>query len=349
MRSLSLTLIAAMLCWSLPGRAEAPEKLVEARKLVDDLDMEKAIKVLIEAERADGNDRATTLEIYLLQGIAFGALGKEAKTRDSFRKLLMLDPSAKLPADQGPKVRGPFNEARTWVEQNGPLSATAEIRAEAGKLTLITVKVDKDVMRLARTARFHWKGELAEQTAEMTITQGTADHPVNAPALSWWVELLSDKRGVIYEIGTAAAPRKDVAPGAKKVEAVAAVPGEDVPAVETRIVSGGWRRPTGGVLLGAGVAAAGVGVIFGVMSSGARASLTGAAKDSEGRVTGLTQVDASALETQANTQAALANTLYAVGGALGAAGLVLVIMGPVTEPVVALSPTPGGMIVHGSF
>ena len=112
---------------------------------------------------------------------------------------------------------------------------------------------------------------------------------------------------------------------------------------------GGWRRPTGFVLLGAGAVAAGIGVGLGASSAGARSRLTNATKDDQGRVTSITQAEAGPLEASANTQATIANVLFGVGGALGTAGVVLVILGPASEPTVALSPAPGGLLVSGSF
>jgi hypothetical protein len=351
MRTFSLTALAAVLCWCLPARAGAPPKLVEARTLIDDLELDAALKALAEAEKVEGNDRAAVLEIYLLQGIAFGTLGKDAKTRDAFRKLLMLDPAAKLPADQPPRVRTPFFEAREWVAANGPLTATAEAVSEDGLVKRLAITLQKDVLRQVRTARVHWRTSGPEEVVELPITAGTVAAPVSAPSVTWWVELLSDKRAVVVELGTAASPRQDPPPVAAAVVSPPAPREEPAPVaqVETRPVSGGWRRPTGFVLLGAGAVAAGVGAVFGVQAGAARASLAGAARDAEGRITGLTQVDYAAREAQANSQATLANVLFGVGGALGAAGLVFVILGPVTEPVVALSPTPGGAVLRGSF
>ena len=66
-------------------------------------------------------------------------------------------------------------------------------------------------------------------------------------------------------------------------------------------------------------------------------------------MTGITQAEAGPLEAGANTQAAIANVLFGVGGALGAAGVVLVIMGPSEQPTVAISPAPGGVFVSGHF
>ena len=75
----------------------------------------------------------------------------------------------------------------------------------------------------------------------------------------------------------------------------------------------------------------------------------GATRDAEGRVTGITQVAAAAAERDGRMQATVANTLFGVGGALAAAGVVLVIIGPSSEPTVALGPTAGGVMISGQF
>lgn len=338
MRALALiTLLASS--WA----AAAPSpRLVEARKLIDDLEMESALKALDAADKSEGNDRATVLEIWTLQGIAFGTLGKEAKTRDSFRKLLVLDPSATIPQDLPPRVRTPFFEAREWAATNGPIGFTAGVNLEGGVVQSVKVTVDKDVLRLARTARFHLELEGKQSTLDVPITAGKAEAPVQKEGVSWWAEVLSDRKGVLFTVASAEQPRRDGQVGAP----VAAAPLQ----LERPVpVSGGWRRPTGFVLVGAGAVAAGIGIVLGVQSSAARARLTDAARDAQGRVTGITQAEAGPLEASANTQATVANVLFGVGGALGAAGVVLVILGPSEQPALALSPAPAGVLVSGHF
>jgi len=98
-----------------------------------------------------------------------------------------------------------------------------------------------------------------------------------------------------------------------------------------------------------GAVAGGVGVAFGVNSSATRAKVTGATKDDTGKVVSLTQVQAAALEANAKQDALIANVLFAAGGTLGAAGLVLTIVGPSGEPVAQLTPFGAGLQLAGSF
>ena len=271
-------------------------------------------------------------------------MSKEAKTRDSFRKLLMLSPDATLPNDLPPRVRTPFFEAKEWVGANGPLTVTGAANVSEGQVKSVNLVVEKDVLRLARTARFYLRAiDGSKQTLDVPFSGGKAEATVGKAGLSWWAEVLSDRKGVLLMVASASAPRQDgqlapVAQGSEPLEIETGAP-----------VSGGWRRPTGFVLLGAGAVAAGIGVGLGVSSAGARARLTNATQDDQGRVTSITQAEAGPLEASANTQATIANVLFGVGGALGAAGLVLVILGPASEPTVALSPAPGGLLVTGSF
>lgn len=338
-------LVLALTLCAFPAFAAAPPKLEEARKLIDDLEMEAALKALDAADKTEGNDRATVLEIYTLQGIAFGSLSKEAKTRDSFRKLLMLAPESTIPADLPPRVRTPFFEAKEWAGTNGPVTVTGDVTMGGGLVQTVKITVQKDVLRLARLARFHLLVDDVQKVIDVPIAGGKAEAPAQMAAVSWWVEVLSDRKGVLLTLASASAPRQDGDASAVSSNATS----EPVGVESHGPVSGGWRRPTGFVLLGAGVVAAGVGVILGVQSSAARDRLTNATRDAEGRVTGLTQAEAGPLEAGANTQAAVANVLFGVGGALGAAGVVLVILGPSAEPVLALSPAPGGVVVSGQF
>lgn len=342
MRALELLAVIALVCAATPAVAAAPSpRLEEARKLIDDLELEAALKALDAADKTEGNDRATVVEIYTLQGIAFGTSSKEAKTRDSFRKLLMIAPDATLPNDLPPRVRTPFFEAKEWVGANGPVTVTGEATLNEGQVKSVTLLVAKDVLRLARTARFHLRGaDGSKQTVDVPFSGGKAEAAVGKAGLSWWAEVLSDRKGVLLTVASQSQPRQ-----AGQLASLEQGPDP----LEVQAQPGGWRRPTGFVLLGAGAVAAGIGVALGASSADARSPLTNATKDDQGRVTSITQAEAGPLEASANTQAAVANVLFGVGGALGAAGVVLVILGPSSEPTVALSPAPGGLLVSGSF
>lgn len=344
-RSSPLVAVSSLL-WCLAAHAAPASKLEEAQRLVEDLDFEAALKVLDAAEKTEGNDRATLKEIYTLQGIAFGTLGKEAKTRDSFRKLLLIAPEATLPSDLPPRVRTPFFEAKDWVSTNGPLLAVPSAELSEGLVRSVKVLMQKDVLRLARSVRFHLKSGSADQTIDAPLASNQAVALVGKPAVTWWAEVLNERGGVLVELGSARQPRDDGVVAAAPVVTAAPPPSVELPAPVT---GGGWRRPVGIAAVGAGAVAAGVGLILGVQASDARRRVTNADRDELGRVTSISQRDAQALETTSRSQAVIANVLFGVGGGLAAAGVVLIIIGPDSSPVVALSPAPGGVVLSGSF
>lgn len=332
--------LALVLCVALPAWAALPAKVEEARQLIEDLQLEAALKALDAADKVEGNSREVVVEILLLQGITFGTLGKDAKTRDSFRKLLMLAPDTKLPADLPPRVRTPFFEAKEWASANGPLALTAKATLGATQVEAVEVQVEKDVLRQAKVARFHFEAGGEDETVDAPLLQGRAAAPVKRAGVTWWVQVLSERKGVLLET-----PKKEEHVGPAVVATGAVEVKREAPAAS----SGGWRRPVGFALLGVGAAAAGVGAVFGVMSTGTAGKVSGATRDETGLVTGVTQRQAAALEAESRLQATLANALFIGGGALAAGGLVLVIVGPSSEPTVALSPAPGGVLVHGAF
>ena len=339
-----LSLAVTGLFWLASTAFCAPNpRAVEARKLIDDLELEAAVKTLDAAEKMEGNDHAALVEIFTLQGVAWGTLGKDAKTRDSFRKLFMIEPEATLPVDQPPRVRTPFFEAKEWSSSNSPLIATPGADLGDGLVRAVKVTLDKDPLRMARAVRFHLKLDGVERVFEAPLTAGKASAPVGKTSASWWAEVLGERRAVLIQVGSVQKPREEwtVAP--------VAVAGPALTVSTPGAVSGGWRRPTGFVLAGAGVVAAGVGVVMGLQANEARAKVANAPRDELGRITTLTQRDAAALETTAQSQAAVANVLFGVGGALAVAGVVLIIVGPSREPVAALSPSLGGFVLTGAF
>lgn len=331
---------AVLLCVASVAFAEDGAALLErAKTQLDDLDADGAVKTLALAEKQPGNARATLEELHLWRGIAFGVLGNKSAMQEAFRWLLLVKPDAKLPADQPPKVQTPFYEAKAWVEGVGPMTFTPSAEVAQGKLSALSVKVERDALRLVRGVRFHLLVDGVAREQEEALHTGVATTPVAATKVSWWAEVLTDNEGVLATVGSASAPRVDAAAESPAVASVSQAPASD----------GAWRRPFGGALLGAGAAAAIAGGIVGVLSRMDRDQVNNATSDDSGRITSLTQREAVALESAARTKAGVANALFITGGALAAVGVVFVIWGPGEKPLAQLTPTPGGLLISGSF
>jgi hypothetical protein len=125
--------VAVLLAWSATawgGRHEAGP-LARARKELDALQYDKARASLDEALRAGDNGPAELAEIYLLAGQVAGALDDAAAAEDHFKRLLVLQPGAKLPAGMSPKITAPFDAARGWLDEHAALAADLDTRADA--------------------------------------------------------------------------------------------------------------------------------------------------------------------------------------------------------------------------
>ena len=131
------------------ARAGEPPALDQAKQLVDQVRYDEAQRVLISALEAGGNTPASMREIYKLLGASAVALGKVDDAEKYYRAWIALEPSAALEAGASPKLRAPFDAAKSFVAANGPLDVAAEYVSDDD----VRVRVISDPLALARTAQ----------------------------------------------------------------------------------------------------------------------------------------------------------------------------------------------------
>lgn len=328
-------------CFAVVASAAEPSadpvdvRIAQARGLLDDLDPAGALKLLDAVEKTRGLSHQSFVELLRLKGIAWGTLEKDAMIRDAFRKLLMFAPDTPAPQNAPPRVRTPFFEAKDWASRHGPTTLQLSSRADDAGLITLEVAVQRDVYRAARRVRLRLEGR---EPVELPLEHGAARLETGLRALRWSALVLGERDEVLLQ--SELRTEGEAPPAQAPTAPVAAV--QPAPARG----AGHWQRPLGGVLLGVGAAALVTGGILGVLSSSGRARLT---PDASGVVTQVSQRDAPGLAGQVQLQAMLANAFFIAGGALAAAGVLFVVLGPADAPGLALSPTPGGLVVHGSF
>lgn len=359
------TLRIALVCALFPLVALA--QVDKAEKALKDLEYGEAVKALETAKKQVGNDRATTLRINELSAIAYATLGQEAKALKAFQLVFSLAPDFKLTGNHPPRVTTAFYEARGWLDQNKAL----EVRqlpgvAKQGLVTELQVEVVNDPLKLIKEVRFHLLADGKVSELEVPVTANLVVAPAGVQRLSWWAEALGEKKAVLVNLSSAGSPRIEAAaplPVAVKPKAVEPAPQlkpapEPEPVVEAKEPElSAWEEPAKPMpgkrvaslaLMGGGAAVAGLGIAFGAMSAGTRAKVTGAEVDASGRVIGLTQKDALALDAQQRTEATLANVFIITGAALAAGGVTLLILS-LDDTRVSLVPTVGGVGLAGSF
>src|SRR5689334_13132933 len=122
--AMRIVVLAALLTGS-TALGQGASLVEKAERDMRSLEYPSAIKALESALAAPGNDRATLLKIYELQGVCYATASQEAKALRAFQALLSLAPDHRLQGNFPPRVNTAYFEARSWVGQNGNLAAQA--------------------------------------------------------------------------------------------------------------------------------------------------------------------------------------------------------------------------------
>lgn len=348
-------MLASVLALALAAAAPAAEGqslLQKAERDLSALHWSKAEQELTQARAARGNDQRTNLRSLELLGVVEAALGKKAKALEAFEQLLLLAPDRQLSEDYGPKISTVFFEAKAWLDDHHPLQLEA-LPAETapGQVKALVARVQADPLLGAKSMRFHLgSGEVVAPVAD-----GRARAELSGVSeVSYWAELLGQNDEVLGQLADPAKPlqvRAPPAPPAPPPPALTAAPEvkpapQPAGALTTAAPEAQPRyRPLAYGLMGGGAAMLATGAFFGLQSRSARSQIQDAQVDSQGRVTGLTQVQASDLDSKARTDAAVADVLLATGAVAAGAGVAVWFLGQ----SVAVAPTGNGAVVQGEI
>ncbi|MFN0248564.1 MAG: tetratricopeptide repeat protein [Kofleriaceae bacterium] len=147
-----MSLLRAMLLVLLLGgvaHADEPSPLGQAKVAFDQVRFDEAQRLLIEALEEGGKQPLAMREIYKLLGASAVALGKTDDAEKYYRTWLALDPTAALEAGASPKLRAPFDAAKSYITANGPLDVVAEYVSDSE----VRARVISDPLALARSVR----------------------------------------------------------------------------------------------------------------------------------------------------------------------------------------------------
>ncbi len=329
------TLVSAA---ALGQTAEKNPDLARGQKSFEELKYAEAAKSLDTAWATPGNDHQTVLKILELQAVVAATLGQQDRARVLFRALLYLAPEFKLPeGDLGPKVLSLYFEAKGRASVEGTLRLeVGPIARDQRNVYQLSVNV-ADIQRLGRRVRFHTRAPGGGWAArDAAVAEGPTVLDVEAPAIDWWAELVGDKDRVVGQLGSAGEPivtRVNVLIPAERLQPVA------VSSAPLNL------RPVAYVVAGAGAAAAIVGLVFGIRANNQSHQILDAAKDADGRISGVTRARALELNGQQKTSATIANTMFVGAAALVGTGVALYFL----SADVSVSGSPGGIAVGGSL
>lgn len=357
-------LLLAAPAWS----QSAAERVDAARQLVATSKFKEAAAELEVLGKQPGNPREVVVALYELTGLALAGLKKDPKALVAFQKLLTLEPDFKLTGKVPPKTAAVFKKAKQSVAQAGGGGLKSEQLSNEiknGKVNSVYASVDNDLTQLAKTVRWHLRLDGGAWTVKDVPAQAVTNIEAGGKLVQWWLEVRGENDALLFVLGSEAQPLVDAVPGSappkkeepKKADATKKddapkktdAPKKDAPVAdakpklvpEEKVATAPdlAAKPSGKgfpvvpvVMGGAGLASVGVGVAFGVMSTGARGQLAAATPDpATGVVQTMTRAQALELEKQAQTNAVVANTLIGVGAGLVVTGVVIAVVGLVGD------------------
>ncbi|MBS2030119.1 MAG: tetratricopeptide repeat protein [Deltaproteobacteria bacterium] len=350
--------------WALgfAGSASATNaKLEDAKAKLERLQYSSAAEELKQARQADGLSHDDLLQILELQGVTAAALGRSEEAEQFFRELVVLAPDFKLPKRWGPKIQTAFFGAKSWLDDQQPMSLSRQAPQQLdGKIVGVQLQLGPDPLQLVRRVRVHLMPEGANASVETRETRAPAAVTVAvAPGATvrWWAESLGVHGEVLQVLGSKDAPVTDhleppaPAPSAPPVPLAAGEPApkpsgglEPSSSVEKQAAGGeAPMRPLAYVLMGVGAAALVTGAVFATQVSSAHSKLDHPELDANGHVVGITQKDAQSLVDQSKSQAAIANICLISGGVLAAGGGAVYVYGMLNPS----SPGSGGGVGVG--
>jgi len=147
--AVAIAAAAAVVLMAPPVRADDASPIAEAQRLMDEVRFDKARETLDGALRQGTSDPAGVAAIYRMLGEVAVAMGEPAAAEDAFRHLLVVDPSAQLPAGTSPKIQSAFDAARSTLAGQPPLQVRAEPTASGG----VVLIVEADPLDLVRGGR----------------------------------------------------------------------------------------------------------------------------------------------------------------------------------------------------
>lgn len=255
--------------------AQPQDLIAKGQQLFEDQQYEESVQTLSAALLRPNNTKEQKVEIYRLLALNYITLGRKEEADSAVRGLLVVQPDYQLPANESPRFRDFFKDARSKWEAEGrpglvkeqPIERPVVLRhgspssADKGKTIELRGKLEDPDGRAGSVKLYYRtgsKGEFAETTAEVEGGEVRARIPgsaVKPPLMDYYFEVLDAAGNVIASRGDAQAPLRVAIPDGG---------------------GSGWVLPLaiGGGILGAAAIVGGL-ALAGVFSSSSPASSAG--------------------------------------------------------------------------
>lgn len=188
-----------------------PADVETAEQLYAKLDYDKANDVATRVLKLKGLTHDQLVRATKILAITDAVLDKEDDAKDAFLTLLVYDPDYTVDQNLGPKVSGPFLEARGHYRSlptKPGLEVAPTIRTDGGQLHVIT----RDPTKLAKTVKVGWRWTSSGDYTVSSLPVGegnveVAAAPPGRTRLDYYAQALDDRDNSVFESGSAAVPK----------------------------------------------------------------------------------------------------------------------------------------------
>lgn len=203
-----------------PAPPPPPADVETAEQLYAKLDYDRANDVATRVLKKSNLTHDQLVRATKVLAITYAILDKEDEAKDAFLTLLVFDPDFSVDANLGPKVSGPFMEARGHyrsLPSKPGIEVIPSVRSDGGQLRVVT----RDPTKLARKVNVGYRWTSSGDYTVTTISVGegaveVAAAPQGRSRLDFYAQALDDHENAVFEAGSPAVPKSAFAEPTQK-------------------------------------------------------------------------------------------------------------------------------------
>ncbi len=208
-----MALALVLACHGVAHAADARAELEQAEQALVNLDYDGANRAAARIVQMHGLTHEQLVRAYRVLAVTDAVLDKGTAARDAFQQLLTYDPTYQVDPNLGPRVQGPFLEARGFMRaqpsQPG-LDVSVVLRPREPGTIRVTAR-DPTHAGKRLVVGYRWGGDGPFQTTALAMGEGASADvpapPVGTTRLDYYVQMLDANDNAALEYGNPAIPK----------------------------------------------------------------------------------------------------------------------------------------------
>ncbi len=205
---------------SRPGAAAPPADVETAEQLYQKLEYEQANATCLAVLKRRGLSHDELVRTYRILAVTYAVIDNQELAKETFIKLLAVEPTYEADPNLGPRVSDPFLEARGYFRaqnQKPGLTVEPQIRTDGGTIRVIALGPPRFVRRVVVSYRWGTSGAMNERI--VPAAEGNVDvikAPAGANRLDYFVSAQDENENAVMVRGSKDAPISVFAEAAPK-------------------------------------------------------------------------------------------------------------------------------------